>query len=417
MYSETIFYLSRVLGKKVYNSAGDVVGTLRDIVVANVGGKPQVVAFLLRNGMREFLTDAEGISVVEVKGQFILRSRDKIKYAKEPQGGVLYLRKNVLDRQIVDINGVKMVRVNDLRMAQMSTGIYVVAVDVGIEGLLRRIGLAKPLKKLVGVFGGSLPNKLILWDDVETVDIGQSGIRLAKTYSKLETLHVSDLADIIEDMDAAMQKEVFASLNDEKAADVLEELESDAQQKVLGNLPVDKAADLLEKMPADEAADILEEMSEDKAEKLLSEMERGASDEVRKLLEYEDDEIGALMTTDFLSYGEEMSIDQVLADLRRQKPEASEIYSLNVVDEGEHLIASVALRDVVVAEPATKLSEIMDSKVICVRDTDDVSTITEIISKYNLLAVPVVDENMVLVGMVIIDDVVYTLLRSRKHSF
>ena len=170
-------------------------------------------------------------------------------------------------------------------------------------------------------------------------------------------------------------------------------------------------------MPADEAADILEEMSEDKAEKLLSEMERGASDEVRKLLEYEDDEIGALMTTDFLSYGEEMSIDQVLADLRRQKPEASEIYSLNVVDEGEHLIASVALRDVVVAEPATKLSEIMDSKVICVRDTDDVSTITEIISKYNLLAVPVVDENMVLVGMVIIDDVVYTLLRSRKHSF
>ena len=154
MYSETIFYLSRVLGKKVYNSAGDVVGTLRDIVVANDGGKPQVVAFLLRNGMREFLTDAEGISVVEVKGQFILRSRDKIKYAKEPQGGVLYLRKNVLDRQIVDINGVKMVRVNDLRMAQMSAGIYVVAVDVGIEGLLRRIGLAKPLKKLVGVFGG-----------------------------------------------------------------------------------------------------------------------------------------------------------------------------------------------------------------------------------------------------------------------
>ena len=416
MYSETIFYLSRVLGKKVYNAADDVVGTLRDIVVANVGGKPQVTAFLLRNGMREFLADAEGISVVEVRGQFILRARDKIKYAKEPQGDVLYLRKNVLDRQIVDINGVKMVRVNDLRMAQMSAGIFVVAVDVGTEGLLRRIGLAKPLKKLVSLFGGSLPNKLILWDDVETVDVGQSGIRLAKTYSKLETLHVSDLADIIEDMDAKMQQEVFSSLNDEKAADVLEELESDAQQKVLGSLPVNKAADLLEKMPADEAADILEEMSEEKAEKLLSEMEREASDEVRKLLEYEDDEIGALMTTDFLSYGEDMSIEQVLEDLRRQKPEASEIYSLNVVDEGEHLIASVALRDVVVAEPETKLSEIMDSKVICVKDTDEVSSITEIISKYNLLAVPVVDENMVLVGMVIIDDVVYTLLKTRKHS-
>lgn len=415
MYLETIFYLSRVVGKKVYDPKNNVVGTLRDIVVTRVGGKPQVTAFLLRSGRHEFLADAKTLAVVEVKGQFILRA-SKISTLAEPGEDALFLKKNVLDKQIVDINGVKMVRVNDLRLAQMKTGIYVVAVDVGIEGLLRRIGIAKPLKKLVSAFGGSLPNKLILWDDVETVDVGQSGIRLAKTYAKLETLHVSDLADIIEDMDAKMQREVFASLDDEKAADVLEELESDAQQKVLGNLPVDKAADLLEKMPADEAADILEDMPEERAEKLLSEMEREASEEVRRLLEYEDDEVGALMTTDFLSYGREFSIERVLDDLRRQKPEASEIYSLNVVDESEHLIASVSLRDVVVAQPRTKLAEIMNSKVIYVRDTDKIGSITELISKYNLLAVPVVDKNMVLVGMVIIDDVVYTLLKTRKHS-
>lgn len=415
MYSETIFYLSRVVGKKVYDPKDNVVGTLRDIVVTSVAGKQQVTAFLLRSGRHALLADAKSFQVVEVKGQFILKCGN-ITTIMEPGEDALFLKKNVLDKQIVDINGVKMVRVNDLRLAQMKTGIYVVAVDVGVEGLLRRIGIAKPLKKLVGAFGGTLPSKLILWDDVETVDVGQSGIRLAKAYAKLEMLHVSDLADIIEDMDAKMQKEVFASLDDEKAADVLEELESDAQQKVIGNLPVDKAADLLEKMPADEAADILEDMSEEKAEKLLSEMEREASDEVRKLLEYEDDEVGALMTTDFLSYSEELSIERVLDDLRRQKPEASEIYSLNVVDEGEHLIASVSLRDVVVAEPRTKLAEIMDSKVICVRDTDKIGSITELISKYNLLAVPVVDRNMVLVGMVIIDDVVYTLLKTRKHS-
>ena len=416
MYSETIFYLSRVLGKRVYDSEGEIVGKLRDIIVAPYGGKEQVVAFQLRSGRNEYLVAADGVSVVEVKGQFVLRCEKALTHIEEPKGDILYLRRNVLDRQIVDINGVKMVRVNDLRLAQMSTGIFVVAVDVGFEGVLRRIGMAKPLKKIYSLFGKDIPNKLILWDDVETVDVGQSGIRLTETYSKLETLHVSDLADIIEDMDTRMQKEVFASLDDEKAADVLEELESDAQQKVLDGMSVGKAADLLEKMPADEAADILEDMSEEKAEKLLSEMEREASDEVRKLLEYEDDEVGALMTTDFISYGEDSSIEHVLEDLRRQKPEASEIYSLNIVDSGEHLIASVSLRDVVVAEPDTKLSEIMDEKVICVRDTDDVSSITEIISKYNLLAVPVVDEHMVLVGMVIIDDVVYTLLKSRRHG-
>lgn len=354
------------------------------------------------------------MTISEVKGQFVF-SCAELKVITNLSENTLYLKKDVLDRQIVDINGVKLVRVNDLRLAVLSTGTFAVAVDVGVEGLLRRIGLAKPLKNILQVFHAALPNKLILWNEVETIDIGHAGIKLSKPYSKLETLHVSDLADIIEEMDAKMQTEVFSSLNDEKAADVLEELETEAQLKVIDSMPVDKAADLLEKMPADEVADILEEMSEGKAEKLLSEMEKDASEEVRKLMEYEDYEVGSFMTTDFISYNEELTIDEVIDDLRKQKPEASSIYSLNVVDESERLIAAVTLRDIVVTEPKTRLSEIMNTKVIFVRDTDEIDTVAEIISKYNLLAVPVVDNNMILVGMVIIDDVVYTLLKSRRR--
>jgi len=415
MLSETIFYLSRVLRKRVYSESGEVMGRISDLVVDVESGKPQVIAYEMKSGRKTLIIDSSNVTVTEVKGQFVFNC-GSISVLHGLKENTLYLKRHVLDRQLVDINGRKLVRVNDLRLAVMSTGTFVIAVDVGTEGLLRRIGIAKPLKRIYGLFNASLPNKLILWDEVETVDIGHSGIKLSKPYSKLETLHVSDLADIIEDLDAKMQAEVFSSLNEEKAADVLEELETDAQLKVIDSMPVEKAADLLEKMPADEVADILEEMSDSKAEKLLSEMQREASDEVRMLMEYDDDEVGSIMTTDFISYNSSLTIEDVIRDLRKQKPEASCIYLLNVVDETEHLIASVTLRDIVVAEPHTRLDEIMNSKVIFVRDTDEIDEIAEIISKYNLLAVPVVDEDMVLLGMVIIDDVVYSLLKSRRRS-
>jgi len=415
MFLETTFYLSRVLGKRVCSESGEVLGRIHDIVIDVESGKPLVFAYSLRKGGKQLNVDSSNITVTEVKGQYVFKCC-KVNILKELKENTLFLREHVLDRQLVDINGRKLVRVNDLRLAVMSTGTFVVAVDVGTEGLLRRIGIAKPLQRLLNIFNASLPNKLILWDEVENIDIGHAGIKLSKPYSKLETLHVSDLADIIEDMDAKMQAEVFSSLNEEKAADVLEELETDARLKVIGSMPLERAADLLEKMPADEVADILEEMSEGKAEKLLSEMEREASDEVRKLMEYEDDEVGSVMTTDFISYNSSQTIEDVIEDLRKQKPEASSIYLLNVVDEGERLIASVTLRDLVVAEPHTRLDAIMDTKVIYVKDTDEIGSIAEIISKYNLLAVPVVDRGMVLLGMVIIDDVVYTLLKSRRRG-
>ncbi|HEX3026526.1 MAG TPA: CBS domain-containing protein, partial [Clostridia bacterium] len=287
-------------------------------------------------------------------------------------------------------------------------------VDVGLEGLLRRLGVAKPLKLILKPFKVGLPSKLILWDEVETIDFGHAGIKLSTVYSKLETLHASDLADIIEDMDSKRQAEIFASLNEERAADVLEELETDAQINVLEQLSIERAADVLEKMPADEVADILEEISDERAERLLSEMESVSSEEVRELMEYDEDEVGSLMSTDFLSFGKNMTVSETFQELRRLKPESDEIYYLYLVDHFGKLIANVSLRDLVISQPETRLQDIMNEKVVFVHDTDELDSVAEIISKYSLLAVPVVNKNMVMIGMVIIDDVVYTLLKSHR---
>ncbi|HZK71124.1 MAG TPA: CBS domain-containing protein, partial [Clostridia bacterium] len=261
----------------------------------------------------------------------------------------------------------------------------------------------------------SIPSKLILWDEVANIGSYHSGITLSKEYSKLNTLHPSDLADIIEDLDRNTQLAIFSSLDEETALDVLEELQPDAQVSMLKSLSLERAADILEKMPADEVADILDEMKEYQAEELLNEMEGEASDEVRELMEYADNEVGSIMSTDYISFKENMTVNDTLAELRKIKPESDSIYYLYVLDDNETLVATVSLRDIVIAEPDTMLSQIMNTNIIYVYDEDKIGTLAENISKYNLLAMPVVDKEMKMMGMVIIDDVIHDLLKFKRR--
>jgi Mg2+ transporter MgtE len=260
-----------------------------------------------------------------------------------------------------------------------------------------------------------MPGKLILWDEVAAVESSNEGIKLSKEHSKLLTLHPSDLADIIEDLNRNAQIAVFSSLDEEQAADVLEELETEAQINIIESISTEKAANVLELMPADEAADLLDEMQDEKAEALLNEMESIASDEIRELMEYPDNEVGSIMTTDYISFNENLTVGQTLEELRKLKPETESIYYLYVLDNEDKLVATVSLRDIVISEPAVMLKDIMNTKVIFIYDHDKISSMTEIITKYSLLAVPVVDEHSVMLGMVIIDDVVETLLKSRRR--
>ena len=206
----------------------------------------------------------------------------------------------------------------------------------------------------------------------------------------------------------------FAALDEETAADVLEELETFAQVDILERLPLDKAADVLEKMPADEVADILDELGKEKAELLLNEMEKESSEEVRELMEYDDNQVGALMTTDFLTFKEEMTVEETLSELRMQKPTDDMVYSLLITDKKDRLISTVSIRDVVVSEPQIKLKSIMKRNPVRVFDEDKIDSLAEIISKYNLLAIPVIDHDHKLQGMVVIDDIVEDLLDKRK---
>jgi magnesium transporter len=167
-------------------------------------------------------------------------------------------------------------------------------------------------------------------------------------------------------------------------------------------------------MPADEVADLLDVIEEDRAEELLKEMEKESSEEVRELLEYPDKAVGSIMSTDFLTFTEQLTVEQTLSEIRNQKPEPSNIYSIFVVDKNERLLSAISLMELVIADPKATLKQIMKKKTISVFDHDKVDTLAELVSKYNLLAVPVTNENMVMEGIVVVEDIVEDLLSKRK---
>jgi magnesium transporter len=411
----TTFYLSRVIGNKLYTSEQQPIGKLLDLVVDMNTIRPRVVALKIKANKEVRFIDYTNVTISKQREQYHIQC-DTLRDVNIENLNTLFLVKHVLDKQIVDMDGRKVVRVNDLRLVVLSDGTYVVAVDVGFEGFLRRLGMAKPLKEFLRPLKINIPSHLLLWDEVETIDFRNRGIKLSKTYTKLSTLHPSDLADILEDLDSSTQFAIFTSLDEEKAADVLEELEQDVQVRVLERISVEKAADMLEKMPADEVADILEKLEEKRANEILSEMEKEASEEVRELMDYPERSVGSLMTTDFLSFPEHMTVQDVILELRRLKPESDSVYYLYVVDREGKLVAHVSLRDLVVAEPDQTLMEIMNRDVEYVYDDDDIDETVEKISKYNLLALPVVDRAKVLIGMVLINDVYHDVVKSKRRK-
>lgn len=421
MANLSTFYLSRIIGKRVYNAEGNSIGVIKDLMVdtltANpndIPDKPKVIGVKVktRKGIKIFSFDF--IDVFRIEGRLTVKCSNLVELSEEVIGNGFLLAALMLDKQIVDLNGRKLVRVNDIRLVDLPAGTFAIAVDIGIEGLLRRIDIEKPIKYFLSIFKISIPAKFILWDDVQAIDFSSHSIKLSKVYSKLNTLHPSDLADIMEDLGRPSRETLFSALDEEQAADVLEELETEAQIHLVESLPEDKVADVLEKMPADEVADILDELEDSKAESLLKEMEAESSQEVRDLLEYEDDSAGSIMTTEILAFNPSKTVEEVINELRVKKPEAAELYNLFVTEANDELVGFFTLRDLIVSEPNTTINQIMKEEPIYLYDDQGIDDIAEIISKYNLLAIPVIDKNNILQGMVVIDDVVEDLVNKRR---
>lgn len=411
--SNNLFF-SKILHKDIRNLDDSVIGNLNDVLIDSRGIKPTLTAIEVKSGKRLFYINCQNLEIYRSHtNSFWLKLGSQQITFTSPPDNAIFLAKDILDRQIIDINGRKVERVNDIRIGLINQNWTVIAADIGLRGLIRRLGLEYLGITLTNLFKTEFHNKLVVWDEVQPLISSRDNLQLNMPYTKLTTLHAADIADIIEDLDKKAQIEVFKSLEPEQAADVLEEVESDVQISLLEQLPIEQAADVLEMMPQDEVADILEEVTDQTAEKLLIEMEEHISDEIRELMEYDDRTVGSLMMTDMMSFDKDENVKEVLHQLKHERPE-EDITNFVYVTDDKKLVGVISLIDLIHAKSNRVLRSLMRTDLVILKDTDKIEEAMEQMQKYNLMILPVIDENEELIGIVSLMDIVYEYIRLKK---
>lgn len=319
-----MLFLSQLVGRPVRDRHGEPFGRVRDLIVALGERYPPVTGLVVRvaGGREIFLPWSDVDDVDEAGARLRTSSIDITSFRQRPNEIRLWL--DLQDKQIVDVEGRKIVRVNDIQLAPVRGRLRLVAVDVGLAGILRRLGLAGPGGRLARALGVQAEN-YIEWEDVDPVESSVSSLKLRVPHQALSTLHPADVAHIVEQLAPRDRTGILAALDDERAADVLEELTAEDQVDLLEALPPERAADILEEMGPDEAADLVADLSEERQEELLALMEPEEASDVRELLAYGEETAGGLMTTDFITVAVDQTAGQVIETLRRLAPPSSSV--------------------------------------------------------------------------------------------
>ncbi len=397
-------YISELLGKPVADVDGQRIGYLDD-VIGTIRGEmphPMIMAIVVKRSGGCLVVPFSDVAVLIAPAiPLTKRLADITPY--QPGERDLFLARDVLDKQIIDTNGVRVVRVNDLELTRVNGHFYVANVDIGGLGLLRRIGMAKLAQQLAGRMHRKLSSGSISWDEIELLASDQP-MRLRVPSDKLSDLHPADLAEIISDLSRDESDKFLASLDVTTVAETLEEVEPEFQASLVEAMPDERVADVLEEMSPDEAADLLHELPEDRSNDLLNMMEREEADDVRKLLAYSDDTCGGIMNTEYIAVSPELTAGQVIEELRKRADEAETVFYVYVTDKFNKLIGVFSLRELVIARPDTPISQFMHHRVVSVNLLDSQDQVAQAVSKYNLLAVPVVDDQTRMHGIVTADD-------------
>ncbi|MBC9783790.1 magnesium transporter [Heliobacterium chlorum] len=404
------FYLSQILGKPIFDIHGKTVGYVRDLVTLWNGHSPQVTGIKF-NKESKLLIPSERIEKWDAKGMY-LNCEFSPSITVLLQDHEIYISKWLLDKQIIDLKGSRLVRVNDITLSWVSRGseklILLVAVDIGFRGLMRRMGLEFLVRKI--------ENRFLGWQYINPLEDRNSSLYLNREKKQLSQLHPADIADILEELDYHKRADLMGRLSSDQAVEALREMELDTQVELINQMDAHRASDILEEMPPDDAADILAELPEEKSRGLLGLMEADEAQDVKELMEYREDTAGSLMTTEFVELPVSITADEAILRLREFARTAETIYYLFVTDEHSILKGVLSLRELLLADPSTCLGDFMNAHVVSVHDYEHPATVAERINKYGLLALPVVDERQRMLGIITVDDVLEELMSERERS-
>lgn len=415
-----MFYLSAMLGMPVYDSTGEKLGIVSDLAISTGEVFPRITSLAFKGpgrtpfmiSWRKYVEDYADDKVVLNTEAFNIR----FSYLQPRE---ILLARDLLDKQIVDTQGLKIVRVNDLKISPSGSQLRLLGAEVGVRGILR--GLHPLLEKAVvgigGLFNIDIKEQIIAWNYMDLLDRDLSKVQLSVTHKRLEELHPADVADILEQLDPRQRAEVFRHLDAERSAEVIAELEDEFQAEALEDLDVAEVSGLLGHMDPDDAADIIRDLPYEKAERLLRLMGVDDAAEIRSLLGYKDDTAGGMMTTRFVSMFEDDTVGDTIEVLRGLDEDFPMVHYVYVLEEdSEKLTGILSLRTLVLAQPSTVLSDIMFTDVITVDPNEDEDEVAADISKYDMVALPVVDESGHMLGLVTVDDAIEVIEDSSEDE-
>lgn len=402
-----MFYLSQILGRSIFDAEGEKIAVIKDVMVRYGEEEyPPVVGLVARYRRRNFFMPRESLSKLSKNGAKMNSGVLDLRPFMRREGEVL-LAKDVLDNQLIDVDGKRVVRVNDVQIIEVAGEWRVSGADVSLQGFLRRL-------MPTGFYGNNRPVEVIDWADVGylATDKKSVAVKLKSSKDKLSRLHPVEIAQLAETLSPIHRTEIVESLDNETAAETLEEMSTENQARILEDMDEERAADILEEMSPDDAVDVLGEMDEDKAHELFNLMEGEERADVAELLPYENDTAGGLMTTEFITFPKDLTVSQAIARLREMAETPAMIYYLYVVEKEDSwkLEGLISLRSLILADPTLPLAEVMREQFQFAHPNDLAEQVARTIAEYNLLALPVVDDEGDIAGIVTVDDAMEILL-------
>ena len=398
--TNSVSFFSQLQGKKIVDKEGNAVGKLTDLSLMPGEMLLEISRIVYTSNILGEKVILPLSSVSSINGDIRLDlARDEIPPGKLSLQELL-VTETILDRQIVDIDGLKVVRVNDVLLAQVKRSLSLVAVDVGFKGILRRLGFSGLSHHLLD----RLPNQIIPWSYIDPLDPNLRSLHLKISRKTINDLHPADIADILEDLNNKDRLLILDSLGDETAAETMEEMDPEVQATMVKQMESDDVADILENMNPDDAADLLGIMPEKKASEVLNLMDEEEAKEVQELMRYSDRSAGSLMTTEYIAILGHCSVSDIFSALRRLGQEIDMIYYIYVQNDEGQILGVMSLRDLLLADPVQLASDVMKKEVLSVLPTATIEEVTNLLSKYDFLCVPVVDNDGKILGIVTFDD-------------
>jgi len=406
-----IVYLTELTGMRVDGPNGRRIGRVREVAIAPSEHPHRVSRFLIGSGKTPFMVRYDQVKSISMDG---IQLADDHFVPYYPDEGLLLLCKDLLDQQIVDVNGRKVVRVNDIALRIVAASerdeLWIQEVGVGLQGAFRRLteGLM-PSAWIRDVQRRIKPNS-IPWDFCNIIEPDpRRRLKLHISHDRIGSIHPSDLADIVEELAPAEREALFETLDEHVAAEALTEIRPKIQVSIVESLDKERAADIIEEMAPDSAADVLSELQDETSQGILKDMEQEPAAEVEELLEHEEDTAGGLMNTQYIALHEHALVEDATEALRGNDNLLATLTHVFLIDRDEHLIGTVPVAKLFIAVPRLPLRDLAIFDPISVDLDADEQTVIELFDKYNLFALPVVDDDDELCGVITADDVISVL--------